>query len=1191
MHRSMDREEDQVQLRQVKKLAQNEMPASWPLYDHLQSGRLASESVTPAEIKMAPEDIDARCSATTNTHLRRRRPLPAPEPHKQADGQQESKPAREVISSRIIVAGRCSLAKHRHNMLPSWRQIAMLCLLSILLTSLLASLNVFRPSTGSSSCLQCHALTIDSSPRQPVSSSTSPAATPADQVTSSSNLITETRNSWLPTPVLKGLELAQATPSTVPVSGQPNDFNHTTSHQQVKSKETNNGQLIPAASQASKPSIIRATANRFGSFSAATSFDQDELQHGTERLVKKQPVANSSSPDSSAVPSKQSSIAIKLLASPSLVNTSQAAFARPHWSVSRDDPTPLTAHRGRLIKTSPRAALSRQVSLPQIIIGRPIERLQASDSPIKFHLARAQQFVHGSPSASAPSIALPPLSHLLSPRNPFRLFASASPSRLMPQLFMQSSNRLTRYQPHKQPQTEATNQLVSGLLSMPPPNLDGAAHVTAGRLYAHSHSAEQLEQLVRAASQATGIKSPILPAIVSAPTGPFPGFYIPALESEPETRPGPLSYGSADDSAFSASSLSASASTSGQDYADSISSKIPGTDYVLHPDEVRAMMNIGEMAWRKQLENQQKIESHQAAASNELKRPGLMQENHLENARDFAYVDRIVSPGERLVGSSSSQAQVNNSSPAEQTSGYEALESQLSSQLRQHGISSLPAIIRVNNQDYIHWPLLQQPRQASSPQESRQNSYQMAAGQEVKYETASLPRERLPRSQLYTISAFNRPVTPSGVGATGLPMSETRFAPVRQLTQLTPNEIQQVEDSIIEALIVSQALQRQRQHLRQRKAAENLAAVASQVKVTHVDKPRAQVSPKRQRSLRLRDALFARRRRRNSAQTKASVSDGQSKDLLQAASVPPGFIFNVSSLAPGSVILAAAPMSPMDYLRRPYLESINYGSQLDQTRLSLQPQAPIRVLLADQETNKPQLSASAHDQAAESSVTRLAMVSPLAEEFGKRVSASSQTSSRSQVRAVPLILVGSSPLSQVRSNPFAPTSSTQRSVDGQAERKAGSNRISVDWPAMLSDADYFPPATPESRGPRPSESRQVGHQRGGASMKPAAQWTPRQFSESQPKLQFSQDYQAREGVPLYNNNIRLVGVSSKRVTSSQLEPPRGARLAGDDEGANEDGGDESEDGELEQGASSKRSKKQVAPSVGLKPVGGRGSAR
>lgn len=1174
----MDREEDQVQRRQqVKEWSQNGLQAPLLLsqvYDHLQSGQLATESVASIKIKMAQASTSTARPGGAESKLKQRESLP---PDRRCSS--ISRAHRKVIS-KVKIGSQCSFAKHRHNMLPGWRQVATLCFLSVLLTSLLATLNIALPSGGPTTCLQCHALTIDSKSTV-APTSTQPTSAPK-KATGLIDQPSQSRNSWLPkASVRTSLKPSDSSSASASFGSRSSGSNSTTIQQQVKIAETNNGQLIPAASQTSEPSIIRPPVDRAGT-AVAANFDHDEpLENG--RLARNQLASNSSSLVSAAVPSEQSSSAMKLVTSPALVNTSRTTSAKPHWPTMRQDMPLPVAPRARPVKTSPRAATGRQVVLPQIIIGRPVERQFAAKLPIQVHLNRAHQLVHGSPSASAPSIALPPLSHLLTPRNPFRLFASAAPSRLRPQLFMQSSNLQTRYQqvPNQQQQHqsqgESAGQLISSLLSMPPPNLQDVQQLTSGRLYAHSHSAEQLEQLVRAASRATGVKSPILPAIVSAPSGAFPGFYIPALDSEPEPENRPSSsYGG--DSAFSASSLTASASTSpGQADLDSISSKIPGTDYVLHPEEVRAMMNIGELAWRKQ---QEQADSHQAAASSELGRPGLMQENHMENARDFAYVDPPVKPGERLQSyPSANQLQASNSS--QQAGGrYEALESQLSSQLRQNGITSLPAIIRVNNRDYIHWPLLQGPIQPhqeqrlNNGQESRQNvqldTPSMSQGNN--YRPIESSRERLPRSQLYSISAFNGFETPPGAAASNYrPMSESRFEPVRQVTQLSPSEIRQVEDSIIEALIVSQALKRQQQ-LRQRRLAENLAAVASQIKVSHVERPQTQETPKR---LRLRDALFPRRRRRNSAQsTKQSSRSSMAKDdLLQAATVPHGLIFNVSNLAPGAIILAAAPVG---YLQRPLVsEPIHLDSLIEQPRLDLQARPPPRVFMADQETNKPQLAASQPDQAADSSDTRPTMLGPLGEEsFGKRVSAS--TMMQTQMRSVPLILIGSSPLAQLRNNPYIP----QRSI---GERKAGSNRISVDWPAMVSDADYFPSSAPDIRHERPSESRHVGHHGRAPSLaKQAAEWKPRQFADTHPKLQFSLDYQAREGVPLYNNNIRLVGATSKRVPSGQLDSARSAPQhtgsTGDEPG--DEDSDEPEPDELQRGASetsTKAANKRLTP--------------
>lgn len=953
-----------------------------------------------------------------------------------------------------------------------------------------------------------------------------------------------------------------------------------------------------------------------------------------------------------------------------------------------------------------------------------------------------------SASASAPSISLPPLSHFLVPRNPFRLFSSSSTpiaTRYRPSFMAKSASKLVG----KSNKLSSGANRWTGLGSQPSidmsasiqnqlrtPSYQGTASLfglddvlssaadpagSTGSLYAHSHSAEQLERLVRAASQASGVHSPILPAIVSAPNGAFPGFYIPAVESESESQVNEFRHGA------------------GNNEQNIISSKIPGTDYILHPDEVRAMINIGELAWRKQQTGTEGDHSkqNQVASSNRFfgahpetpfnqhHQPGnqpdagetranwrfmesqqspqhpfafgnLMKENHAENARDFAYVDPQTRHDQFQAASQSSASRYPIQQPQPGHTLNRAnvtvdLANQLSNHFKQNQVNSFPAIIRVNDQDYVHWPLIKFRQAAASNQQQHfrhpndAEESRKLYSQLQPFQAAGLYQAKLTpyqRGHLFAIAAhpaqlgpnnvapaFYSPATQNQANVENVPPNQhqanqehqqpyqqhsfggnprpasgplnqvaaaanqqvavrvhsqpqpaatkggpnlagesvqqpssgnqlhnsggspanTRnnlpnleHSPVRLATQLTPQEVRQVEDSIIEALLMAQTLQQQRQ-------------LAQGMAINHRQSP----DYNRQRALgnnnepleaagntrksRFKSGFFSRRRRRNS-HTLNNNAKRRPQTLSTASSEPIGnYVSTVPLLNVSSLSLQILP---------PTLLQFSHLDLVDPPPQAAPRLVKLPVVMADQETNKPNLDAaspvgsklaSADSIHAESSVPRVSLVRPADVDgqstmaFGSRVprlnsaaSISSGVPTRAHFRApsvdhqvTPLralteanrhLLTNAIIKHQQVDTEEAPKAQMIEIVPaGKQPARAGVNRINVDWPAMVSDADYFPDPNQQPRQhqkeARPqkkqsnskaeldkqvaraqpvqvsAESRQVldgGHFKRQLT-RTSGPISLNNYVSSQLKLQFAQDYQAREGVPIYNNNVRVAG--------------------------------------------------------------------
>jgi len=892
------------------------------------------------------------------------------------------------------------------------------------------------------------------------------------------------------------------------------------------------------------------------------------------------------------------------------------------------------------------ASSENQAQQPNPLLNFPNNQYQDylldGNQLIRAHLGqqRSKPMLHTA-SASAPSISLPPLSHFLSPRNPFRLFSSSS------------SPAATRYRPSlisfgKQFNGQSSNKKLAGnsrwvvgsqgnyaSSSNNQPRLpafQGTASIAGlddhpTSVFAHPHSAEQLERLVRAATRATGIQSPILPAIVSAPTGTFPGYYIPAIESESESQVNELRHGE----------------------PSTTSSKIPGTDYVLHPEEVRAMINIGELAWRKQqareqVQNQESGQKGSRMNQQQQVEPGasevrnwrftgnghlmpggnLMQENHLENMRNFAYVDR--NPRDTMQGSHSSmnsQQQRLHSRQNLNMSNQNELESQLSNHFRQNQLQSFPAIIRVNDQDYVHWPLIK--FQAKNSQVNQPDGHQLqltSMDESQRFAVNGGPFSAVgpflpyPRGQLYTYAANPTQLNPSVAASAPQPSSgpqaqqhqaqefrpnqgtdskvqadltdgrsngrnpatDLEHSPVRFATQLSPSEIRQVEDSIIEALIATQALQHQRNLI------ENYAAQNQQSPM--FAKPDNFWAGSGNVAHRLRVGLFGRRKRRNSSNPKASPGGQQQMLALPSGShftsmVP---LLNVS----GIPIHIVSPL--MQYINDDVAfnaQAQTYKQDLVQTEPMLHesnelPPPRLPVVMADQETNKPILKESPETNLlTESTAPRASILAApsrvIATERGRlsmipdddydgRVTFGSRvTNGRERTQANQLRFDGSvgdrnlfieepAKHSNQKSSASNRVNKLDDSSDDNIGRQTGPlrNRINVDWPAMVSDADYFPPANEQRLATAAGRNtmtqiynRENSHNMGGQRAQSRPGNLLKNYASSQLKLQFAQDYQAREGVPIYNNNVRVAGgLDRQRSEGSQARQlaPKNARL-------------------------------------------------
>ena len=109
--------------------------------------------------------------------------------------------------------------------------------------------------------------------------------------------------------------------------------------------------------------------------------------------------------------------------------------------------------------------------------------------------------------------------------------------------------------------------------------------------------------------------------------------------------------------------------------------------------------------------------------------------------------------------------------------------------------------------------------------------------------------------------------------------------------------------------------------------------------------------------------------------------------------------------------------------------------------------------------------------------------------------------------------------------------------------RARPTRIDVDWPAMVSDADYFPAARPPAGGDSASGGGGAGQTAPRPHLGRASELAPVGRPALPVRLQFAHDYQAREGVPIYNNNVRLLGSPSglrqrSSLAAEQLAPGR-----------------------------------------------------
>lgn len=935
-------------------------------------------------------------------------------------------------------------------------------------------------------------------------------------------------------------------------------------------------------------------------------------------------------------------------------------------------------------------------------------------------LGQSQAQLSMETSQSAPSVSLPPLSHFLVPRNPFRLFSSSSTpmvSRYRPPFStmrappaLNTEHQQTSASKHHKSQMSVggANSVVGWMAGTPIPTnqqtvappFQGQAHLAgidmdilasalgsqlisssnglaAGsggpKVYAHSHSAEQLEKLIRAASRQTGMRTPtILPAIVSAPNGPMPGFYIPAIESgESESQISELRHGQMP---------AASASSGG--HSGSPISKIPGTDYLLHPDEVRAMMSMGERAWRKQQQQQTSTTMNQVAESNggdgqwqpvqqrqQQQQPlmgpyqqmaaNLMQENHAQNARDFAYVDpqtrRDYAQQQHQADSSVNEQRIYRNQPRMNTS---ELEDQLTNHFRQTQMSSFPAVIRVNDQDYVHWPLINSNSQnVAAAAASSQRQFQAPFAYPNQQHQSHPLVFRNPMFALSSAQAAN--LMDSAHNQMAMAHQESRRAeskrqrspqdspppekdPVRLATQLTPVEIRQVEDSILEALIMAQAVQNQQRLVR---LAEAASLRRPSVKFPAQDgSTRNNNRGEQHRKGGLAGGFFS-RRRRSKRQPLSSSSSSSAKNQLSES---PSQAQPVSLLPPSPSWLNFSHPPVMQQHFQPPIPVFPPFSGPDQTADLGEPlmiesrgQQRMPVVMADQVTNKqPKLLLDETSdaiqifetaEASEPKVTSV-LLNPAerikmtmlhqsaldgsAATFGARVTPlqSSTPSLPPQSPARPSNIRTVDDLMRNNNNNNNGVTATgqfdeMRTLNDQLggddagtgrvlhnqNHLRGPNRINVDWPGMVSDADYFPGSERTDRPASQPVRMSVEGSRNHAdrliftsppSGQSSSAWNPMQSTDensrpnrqrpdhvvvgqssaskyvaSQLKLQFSPDYQAREGVPIYNNNVRVAGAldrqlptmargeSSPRTTRPELEvdPADGNRFTNPDD--------------------------------------------
>lgn len=1073
----------------------------------------------------------------------------------------------------------------------------------------------------------------------------------------------------------------------------------------------------------------------------------------------------------------------------------------------------LLGDRGRQEVVGSQPATLRQLPLIDLRHFRPATILPSDENDANKNqhqkTGAGQQPMMSTASASAPSVSLPPLSHLLVPRNPFRLFASSSApiaTRYFPalvhskgsqqasqansnkighqrlsigrwlagvptQMHTQASRTTSTIRQNHQAAGSGTMGPLQGIASLPDLDVHSFDVPAGSALYAHSHSAEQLERLVRAASQAGHLHSPpILPAIVSAPSGhTFPGFYIPAIEppvsGQQQVGGGaPPSQGAADNS--QESQVNELRHGEHADLADaSLTSKIPGTDYILHPEEVRAMMNIGEQAWRRQKqlassasEHQQSGPgpSHQTSASTNINfnseqtradgwkfnLPGpmpqnLMQENHSENARDYAYVDLAA---EHMQGAQSAtdQQRLHNQTTND-------LGGQLTRQLVRSKLNSFPAIIRVNDQDYVHWPLVRLSGPPSSAGMAGDERRFGGAGAPSGQHLVAPPADRWHAGHLQSSNSGldmfdgnqNRPgqtsASSSLIASASTPSARSNGrklenSSVRFATQLTPSEIRQVEDSILETLIMAQTMQHQ-QKVMQALAAANQPvysvhpAQAGRWPGVHSSQWRQQTGAQKPESLDqnqqqsqrhgLRHGFFSRRRRRNSATANGNQKRWPQQRPGPALSSSHHFLSmlpmldTAATLAPLTMIQPLATYADHELIHTdlaPNLtESVSTSKMSDKSQDNqLEPVVVeselsnrLPVVMADQETNKPNnlhRQTDAFDSAkfgsnlmlmnAEATNAKVTILSPrqsdgdqqhqkqqnqaigeqksVAESqprteisqvqpevvFGSRVRSHEQPkvreeavaaavtrrrlrtetngrqqvpTSRQVVAFVPIQDNRGKQVSLYNKNPDILVLREGETQSGAASRTRP-NRINVDWPAMASDADYFPPqarGTSLIRWPEDVQSDYKPQQASLAPTKPigsqlSAATTPTlvhrpssrrgNFVTSQMKLQFAQDYQAREGVPIYNNNVRVAGAldrqrsleSAATVAARRPSLSSGIQLIGgpttDGGGPADDNDYETDPGDLQKGGTNTSGRKAELTSDSKKEPAGKPSA-
>lgn len=1076
----------------------------------------------------------------------------------------------------------------------------------------------------------------------------------------------------------------------------------------------------------------------------------------------------------------------------------------------------------------------------------------------------ARHFQSG--SNSAPSVSLPPLSHLFVPRNPFKLFASASAShplttptgRFRPGLLLQAASsqrnkQMSNNQAHQQ--TGAMNQHQQQSDSDPQLVLIGNHHPSAksmmnnnnnnnhnphhndqntyimnnhvaasesappisdhssssslfsssssGRpiLYAHSGSVEQLERLLKAASQATGQMPTILPAIVSAPNGPIAGFYIPAIE--PYESGGAGSPGSS--SSSSSSSVTSTISKPGQlmgaesglvpgtrgggypgggSTANSIMSmelnmpsasqlnqlasslaisKIPGTDYILHPDEVRAMINIGELAWQKQLasssptssssldssssndsnennnngnnykqhanshansqNNQQQSSStsninqyanknrdqddqqhHKPRHGDEMRHQnyaGLMQENHAENARDFAYIEQAQHDFARRRPSSSSNVNgngignnhdyINNNGDRDQVSPQSTENHHHKSGAgadqptnRMHSLMESPSpastrpvnLIRLNRHHFMPWTTAsasnsQQQATSSSnnndnivnPNNNNNNQAQVMITAKPETElhghrllelAAASPMLRTRPIQLrHPINGANQPFNPAESRPIGFSSTSSDPGHLRLSTQLTPQEIKLVEDSIFEALLVAQhSIPRKQRvlapdHLLSSGAAANRPTVlAFRATGLHPLPVPLSMSASRPQFHWSASSPINDEMSNNGNQNKRPLSWLESLKTLRrrqsarppithhaaaaAASVSPlGLhLMTAGSILPTSGIMSIVPLINVSSFQVPDIQQDSMPPQtihiasnsMDNLIRDRESRPYPSPLLADQDTNKQPSSSNVLDDNHISMLASETMSAPqtimfanahhdpstTADSFGSRLvspPAARQPTGGLHRPAVTSHSSGSAREQQALSQHQSYKLLIGTPQDPRHQNRNNNHRINVDWPPMTSDADYYPSSestirnwanqlqpqqTNASAHSLPASSRNsqspktlavtAGSQSSiGSSSANRSNHAPpgldllneepstvsrhanNQLSQrlhqrirpiatrgrptsssslaltqsSAPKLQFAPDYQAREGVPIYNNNVSISGSLLDRQRSTE----------------------------------------------------------